>query len=61
MEPQGVSHPVSSEDLGNASKYPQINHWVIGCGAIAQYDSSNKNYFNLSTGNISTICNDLNK
>jgi len=53
----GVSHAVGSEDKQFAAQYPGINHWVVGCGAIAQYNGNNNNFYNKSSGSLSSICN----
>ena len=55
----GASHNVGTDDQTLASTYPSINHWVIGCGAVAQYNSSQSNFFNKSVGNLSSICNKI--
>ena len=52
----GISHPVGLDDKAFAQQYPSINHWVIGCGAIGQFDGSNSNFFNKSFGSLSNIC-----
>lgn len=52
----GVSHPVGNDDKAFAQKYPGINHWVIGCGAVGQYNGINNNFYNVRSGNLSTIC-----
>lgn len=54
----GVSHSVGKKDRSRASQYPMVNHYVIGCGAIAQYNTSSS-FFNVQSGNISSTCNSL--
>jgi hypothetical protein len=56
----GVSQNTSPPDASRAAADPLVKHWVIGCGAIAQFDSSNPNYFNKIYGNLSTTCNSIN-
>ncbi len=55
----GVSHAVGSDDSLLAARYPQINHWVIGCNAIAQFEANNPNFFNVGTGALNTLCNNI--
>lgn len=52
----GVSQSVSNDDVAAATSHPELNHWVIGCNAIAQFNSSDSSYYNIQTGNISTTC-----
>ena len=52
----GVSQAVSPDDHDAAINHPNINHWVIGCGAIAQFNGNNANFFNVQSGPLSTIC-----
>ncbi len=52
----GVSHPVGTDGRNYAAASPHINHWVIGCGAVAQFDSSNSAFFNIQTGSLSVLC-----
>jgi hypothetical protein len=53
----GVSQEVSSGDQNFAALYPQLNNWVIGCNAIAQYNSNNSSFFNVHSGSLSSTCN----
>lgn len=56
----GVSHPVGNEDRVRASEQnAHINHWVIGCGAIAQYDGNSENFYNVQTGNLLSLCQNI--
>ncbi|NOS94738.1 MAG: hypothetical protein HOP30_22735 [Cyclobacteriaceae bacterium] len=52
----GVSHNIGDDDANFAASHPSINHWVIGCNAIAQYDNRSSNFFNLKSGKISSNC-----
>jgi hypothetical protein len=56
----GVSHAVGSKDKKVASTNPAIAHWVIGCGAVAQYSGGQSDFFNKSTGELSSICEHVN-
>ncbi len=53
----GVSHPVGSDDLSRAST--NIKHFVIGCDAIAEFESGNPSFFNIIEGSLSEICNEI--
>jgi hypothetical protein len=55
----GVSHPVGTDDRASAAASPHINHWVIGCDAIAQFDSSNPSFYNIQTGSLSVLCSNV--
>lgn len=56
----GVSHSVGADDISFASSHPQLNHWVIGCNAIAQYNATSSSFFNIQSGSLSTSCNAIN-
>ncbi len=51
----GVSNSVGSEDISFSAKRPSLRNWVIGCDAIAQYNSG-PDFFNISYGPISGTC-----
>ena len=55
----GVSQKVSDDDISEANMSPYINHWVIGCGAIAQYNGDSANFFNAQHGDLSNLCNSI--
>lgn len=52
----GTSNSVGSDDKTQAQTSPNIRHWVIGCGSVAQFNGSNSSFFNKHTGSLSTIC-----
>lgn len=54
----GVGHTVGPEDQDLAKKYPGINHYAIGCNAIAQFKDS-PYFFNTKTGELDNFCDDL--
>ena len=54
-----VTHQVSGGDRGRAEARPEINHWVVGCGAIAQFNGG-ENFFNKKTGSLSSLCSSIN-
>ena len=56
----GTSHVVGNDDKTRAQASPNIRHWAIGCGSVAQFNGSNSSFFNKSTGNLSSICSNLN-
>jgi hypothetical protein len=56
----GVSHAVGSDDTTFAASHPELRHWIIGCGAIAQFNGTNSSFFNVQSGNISSTCNSIN-
>lgn len=56
----GVSHPVGSDDQALATSHSGLRHFVIGCGAVAQYNSSNPNFYNVQIGLLSSTCNLIN-
>ena len=51
----GVSDTVGDDDQALATKYPDINHWVIGCGSIAQFKNDD-DFFNIITKPLSSSC-----
>lgn len=55
----GVSQLVSQEDKDMANQSQHINHWAIGCGATAQFDASNPNFYNKQTGQLSILCSNV--
>ena len=55
----GVSHSVGNDDKTFAASHPGLTHWVIGCNAVAQYNSSSNSFINVQTGNISSTCNSI--
>ncbi|RJE74405.1 hypothetical protein [Reichenbachiella sp. MSK19-1] len=56
----GTSHQVGLDDKLLAQKYPTINHWVVGYGSIAQFNSTQNNFFNKHIGALTSICNQIN-
>jgi|GEM_PF-2164977 len=52
----GVSHAVGLDDKTLATMHPHINHYVIGCGAVAQYNATNSQFYNVVTGALSSSC-----
>jgi len=56
----GVTQPVGDDDKNFASRSGNINHWVVGCGAIAQYNGTSTNFYNVRTGALSTLCSYIN-
>jgi hypothetical protein len=52
----GLSHSVGTDDKNFAISHPQLNHWVIGCNAIGQYNSTNTSFYNIQSGNIASTC-----
>lgn len=48
---------VGSDDAQFAADHPGLNNWVIGCGAIGQFDGANSNFFNINTNTLSNNCN----
>jgi len=55
----GVSHGVGSDDLTRALKAPNIKHFIVGCRAIAEYNGTKSNFFNIQTGFLSTLCKNI--
>ncbi|OOG18169.1 hypothetical protein BWD42_12950 [Sphingobacterium sp. CZ-UAM] len=56
----GVSHNVGADDKAFATSAPGLKHWVIGCGAIGQFNSTSTNFFNILVGDLSTNCSKIN-
>lgn len=52
----GVSHPVSADDTKLSYTYFDLRHYVIGCNAIAQYNTTNSSYYNIKTGALNSTC-----
>jgi hypothetical protein len=51
----GVSHDVGEADRKLAKTYPKLKNFVIGCGAIAEFNSETK-FFNVRTGTLDNNC-----
>jgi len=51
----GVSHEVSKPDRDLATEYPKLRNFVIGCGAIAEFNKETK-FFNVRTGTLDNNC-----
>lgn len=51
----GVSHEVSKPDRDLATEYPKLRNFVIGCGAIAEFNKET-NFFNVRTGTLDNNC-----
>lgn len=52
----GVSQTVSDDDHDLAVQHPGLRHWVIGCNAIARFDNTNYDFFDVQTVPISSTC-----
>lgn len=55
----GITQTVSPEDATLAANHPGLRNWVIGCNAIANFNSSSQSFLNVQTGNLSTTCNNI--
>lgn len=47
---------VSLEDASLANQHPGLINYVIGCGAIANFNESNDSYFNIHNSSQSNLC-----
>ncbi|RAV27386.1 hypothetical protein, partial [Sinomicrobium soli] len=56
----GITNNIINDDKNFASHYSAINHYIIGCSAIGQYNGSSNQAFNIQHGNLSTLCNNVN-
>ncbi len=56
----GVSHNVGKADKDFALNNSGLRNWVIGCGAIAQFDHINPNFYNIQNGPLSSTCSMIN-
>ncbi len=43
-----------------AINYPNINHYIVGCNAIGQFNGDANQAFNIQNGNLNTLCNNIN-
>jgi hypothetical protein len=44
----------------NQVKITNINHYIIGCNAIGQFNGSSNLPFNISNGSLNRICDNVN-
>ncbi|WP_289021961.1 hypothetical protein [uncultured Salegentibacter sp.] len=56
----GITNNTINDDQNFANYYPNINHYIIGCNAVGQFNGSSNQVFNVHTGNLNTICNNIN-
>jgi hypothetical protein len=56
----GITNNIISDDQAFATHYLNINHYIIGCSAIGQFDGTSNQAFNISNGNLNSICNNIN-
>lgn len=49
-----------NDDQAFANHYSNINHFIIGCNAIGQFNGSSNQAYNISNGSLSSICNNIN-
>lgn len=55
-----VSNQVINDDRSFASNHPNANHYIIGCGASAQFDGSSNQAYNIRFGTPSALSNNIN-
>lgn len=56
----GITNNTINDDQNFASHYPNINHYIIGCNAIGEFNGNSNQAFNIQTGNLSSTCNNIN-
>lgn len=56
----GITNNEIDLDQNFASSYPNINHFIIGCNAIGQFNGDSNQVFNIQSGSLSTLCNNIN-
>jgi hypothetical protein len=56
----GITNRNIDDDQNFASNYPSVNHYIIGCGAIGQFNQNSNNAFNIKNGNLNTLCTNIN-
>ena len=56
----GITNRSIVKDKTLASEHNSINHYLIGCNAIGQFNSSSSNAFNIQGGNLGSLCNNIN-
>lgn len=56
----GISNIILSEgDHDLADRFQNINHFIIGCGALGKFNHYSDSPFLLQSGNISSTCNQI--
>lgn len=56
----GITNNIINDDKAFASHYSNINHFIIGCNAIGQFNGSSNQAFNILNGSLNSICNNVN-
>ena len=56
----GIKNNIINDDKAFASHYPKVNHYIIGCNAIGQFNGSSNQPFNINNGNLNNNCNKIN-
>ncbi|GGG33964.1 hypothetical protein GCM10011344_38450 [Dokdonia pacifica] len=56
----GVSNNIIEDDQQMAGIFDEINHYIIGCNAIAQFDGNSNQTFNVQLGDLDDLCNNIN-
>lgn len=56
----GITDRDINRDKVFADKYPNANHFIIGCGAIGQFNGNNNRAFNIQSGSLDELCNNVN-
>ncbi len=55
----GITNNSIDDDQDFASHYPNINHYIIACNAIGQFNGNGNRAFNIQTGSLSITCNSI--
>jgi hypothetical protein len=55
----GITNFILKRDQKFAAAYPNVNHYIVGCGAIGQLSGNSSKAFNIQSGNLDTLCNNL--
>lgn len=55
----GISEQMIPRDKLFAQNYPDINHYIIGCSAIGEFNGTRNSAFNIQIGSLSTLCSNL--
>ncbi len=56
----GITNNNIDDDQNFASNYSGVNHFILGCEAIGQFNGNSNNAFNIQNGNLNTLCNNIN-
>jgi len=55
----GITNNIINDDMLFASRYPNASHFIIGCGAVGEFDGTSNQAFDIETGSIEELCTNI--